>query len=141
MAADGISKLSIDGDEWASSAPNLQSNLSLFSPQQVELAKILLEAGQSHLFQQWPQPGVDDNEKRAFFDQVPSGENLTYGDESFVKFEEAGIREARKAAFVLVAGGLGERLGYNGIKVKLSTFIFRCPVVLCSVCIIIFSLF
>nr|GMD85205.1 UDP-sugar pyrophosphorylase [Ipomoea batatas] len=158
MAADGISKLSIDGDEWASSAPNLRSNLSLLSPQQVELAKILLEAGQSHLFQQWPQPGVDDNEKRAFFDQVaklnssypgglasyiktarelladskagnnpydgftpsvPSGENLTYGDESFVKFEEAGIKEARKAAFVLVAGGLGERLGYNGIKVAL----------------------
>ncbi|XP_019175123.1 PREDICTED: UDP-sugar pyrophosphorylase [Ipomoea nil] len=157
-AADGISKLSINGDEWASSAPNLRSNLSLLSPQQVELAKILLEAGQSHLFQQWPQPGVDDNEKRAFFDQVaklnssypgglasyiktarelladskagknpydgftpsvPSGENLTYGDESFVKFEEAGIREARKAAFVLVAGGLGERLGYNGIKVAL----------------------
>lgn len=73
--------------------------------------------------------------------QVPSGENLTYGDESFVKFEEAGIREARKAVFVLVAGGLGERLGYNGIKVKLSTSIFRCPVLLCSVCYILLFLF
>lgn len=31
--------------------------------------------------------------------------------------EEAGVREARNAAFVLVAGGLGERLGYKGIKV------------------------
>lgn len=49
--------------------------------------------------------------------QVPSGEVLTFGDVNFVKFEEAGIKEGRNAAFVLVAGGLGERLGYNGIKV------------------------
>ncbi|XP_065040304.1 UDP-sugar pyrophosphorylase isoform X2 [Musa acuminata AAA Group] len=33
--------------------------------------------------------------------------------------EEAGVREARRAAFVLVAGGLGERLGYKGIKLAL----------------------
>lgn len=52
--------------------------------------------------------------------QVPMGENLTFGDESFIKFEEVGVKEAHKAAFVLVAGGLGERLGYNGIKVKRS---------------------
>lgn len=49
--------------------------------------------------------------------QVPSGENLTYGDETFIKYEEIGVREVQNAAFVLVAGGLGERLGYNGIKV------------------------
>lgn len=49
--------------------------------------------------------------------QVPTGEVLTFGDDNFVNFEAAGIREAKKAAFVLVAGGLGERLGYNGIKV------------------------
>jgi len=28
------------------------------------------------------------------------------------------VREARNAAFVLVAGGLGERLGYSGIEVS-----------------------
>lgn len=49
--------------------------------------------------------------------QVPTGETLKFGDENFNKYEEAGVREARRAAFVLVAGGLGERLGYNGIKV------------------------
>lgn len=49
--------------------------------------------------------------------QVPTGEVLTFGDDSFVSFEDRGVKEARKAAFVLVAGGLGERLGYNGIKV------------------------
>ena len=51
------------------------------------------------------------------FLQVPTGEILSFGDDNFIKFEEAGVKEAQNAAFVLVAGGLGERLGYNGIKV------------------------
>lgn len=50
--------------------------------------------------------------------QVPSGEVLKFGDDNFIQYEDAGVREARNAAFVLVAGGLGERLGYNGIKVR-----------------------
>lgn len=37
---------------------------------QIELAKVLLEMGQSHLFEHWAEPGVDDEEKKAFFDQV-----------------------------------------------------------------------
>lgn len=53
--------------------------------------------------------------------QVPSGEVLTFGDDNFIKLEEAGVREAKNAAFVLVAGGLGERLGYKGIKVKFNS--------------------
>lgn len=40
-----------------------------------------------------------------------------------MKFEEAGVQEASQAVFVLVAGGLGERLGYSGIKVILRPFI------------------
>jgi len=36
----------------------------------VELVKMLIEMGQSHLFEEWPEPGVDDHEKTAFFDQV-----------------------------------------------------------------------
>ncbi|KAI4991615.1 hypothetical protein ZWY2020_040001 [Hordeum vulgare] len=32
----------------------------------------------------------------------------------------AGVKEARNPAFVLVAGGLGERLGYEGIKEKVA---------------------
>jgi UDP-sugar pyrophosphorylase len=50
--------------------------------------------------------------------QVPSGEVLTYGDYAFSRYEAEGVRQARDAAFVLVAGGLGERLGYSGIKVR-----------------------
>ncbi|KAK7282682.1 hypothetical protein RIF29_11654 [Crotalaria pallida] len=136
----------------------LGNNFDLLSPQQQELAKVLIENGQTHLFRDWPAPGVDDDDKKAFFDQiirldssypggleayirnakrlladskagknpfdgftpsVPTGETLTYGEENFIKFEETGVQEARKAAFVLVAGGLGERLGYSGIKVAL----------------------
>ncbi|XP_058753226.1 UDP-sugar pyrophospharylase-like [Vicia villosa] len=139
-------------------ASSLGDNFNLLSPQQQELVKMLLNNGQDHLFRDWPGPGVDDDEKKAFFDQlvlldssypggleayinnakrlladskagnnpfdgftpsVPTGETLKFGDESFNKYEEAGVREARRAAFVLVAGGLGERLGYNGIKVAL----------------------
>ncbi|GFQ01660.1 UDP-sugar pyrophosphorylase [Phtheirospermum japonicum] len=153
---DALANLAID--DWASTAPNLRKNLPVLSPQQVELAKMLLEMNQSHLFEHWPEPGVEDDEKREFFKQVarlnasypgglasyiktarelladskagknpydgftpsvPSGEALTFGEDNFVQYENAGVREARKAAFVLVAGGLGERLGYNGIKVAL----------------------
>ena len=37
---------------------------------QIELAKLLLETGQTHLFEHWAEPGVEDDEKKAFFDQV-----------------------------------------------------------------------
>lgn len=139
-------------------ASSFGDNLTLLSPQHQDLLKTLLDNDQGHLFRDWPNPGVDDDDKIAFFDQllrldssypggleayiqnakrlladskagknpfdgftpsVPTGETLTFGDENFIKFEETGVREARKAAFVLVAGGLGERLGYTGIKVAL----------------------
>ncbi|XAR62855.1 UTP--glucose-1-phosphate uridylyltransferase [Bertholletia excelsa] len=155
--AESLSKIDINGD-WACSAPNLQKNLSILSPDQIELAKTLLESKQSHLFEHWSEPGVDDGEKKSFFNQVdrlnssypgglasyiktarelladskagknpydgftpsvPLGESLSCGEDDFVHFEEAGVKEAQNAAFVLVAGGLGERLGYNGIKVAL----------------------
>lgn len=48
---------------------------------------------------------------------VPSGERLSFNDGTFAAAEELG--KAPKKAFVLVAGGLGERLGYHGIKVAL----------------------
>ncbi|KAG5067506.1 hypothetical protein GLYMA_04G245100v4 [Glycine max] len=141
-----------------SMASSLGDNFNLLSPQQQELVKMLLDNGQEHLFRDWPAPGVDDDHKNAFFDQltrldssypggleayitnakrlladskagrnpfdgftpsVPTGETLAFGDENYIKFEEAGVLEARKAAFVLVAGGLGERLGYSGIKLAL----------------------
>ncbi|GMI78375.1 UDP-sugar pyrophosphorylase [Hibiscus trionum] len=150
-----LSDLNINAGDWP---PNLVKNLHLLSPDEIELGKMLLEMGQGHLFQHWAEPGVHDDQKKAFFAQVaklnssypgglasyirtarelladsksgknpydgftpsvPTGENLSLGDDNFIKFEEAGVKEAKNAAFVLVAGGLGERLGYNGIKVAL----------------------
>lgn len=54
-----------------------------------------------------------------FTPSVPEGEKLIFSDDNFMMLEEEGVKEARYAAFVLVAGGLGERLGYNGIKLAL----------------------
>lgn len=50
---------------------------------------------------------------------VPAGKHLVAGNDEFLKLEKRGVEIANKSAFVLVAGGLGERLGYNGIKVAL----------------------
>ena len=50
---------------------------------------------------------------------VPEGERLDFGSDQFRELERAGVGAAADAAFVLVAGGLGERLGYSGIKVAL----------------------
>jgi len=48
---------------------------------------------------------------------VPQGEAFTVGSESFLSTEKLGLDEVGKCGFVLVAGGLGERLGYGDIKV------------------------
>jgi UDP-sugar pyrophosphorylase len=55
---------------------------------------------------------------------VPDGESLSYdgdGTMSFSDAEQAGRDAMPGAVFVLVAGGLGERLGYSGIKLSLET--------------------
>ena len=54
---------------------------------------------------------------------VPQGENVSIGTSEFDALEQKGISEIGKCGFVLVAGGLGERLGYGGIKVSLVLFI------------------
>ncbi|XP_059649640.1 uncharacterized protein LOC132295389 [Cornus florida] len=53
---------------------------------QVEIAKLLLEVGQTHLLQHWPEPGIDDDEKLAFFDQVARlNANYPGGLASYIK--------------------------------------------------------
>ena len=55
--------------------------------------------------------------------EVPDGVSLDYCSPDFRRHESAGARAAARsgggAGFVLVAGGLGERLGYSGIKLAL----------------------
>lgn len=55
---------------------------------------------------------------------VPEGESLKYdgkGTMDFSDAEQLGVEAMAGVAFCLVAGGLGERLGYSGIKLSLET--------------------
>uniref|UniRef100_A0A7S1BAW7 UTP-monosaccharide-1-phosphate uridylyltransferase n=1 Tax=Corethron hystrix TaxID=216773 RepID=A0A7S1BAW7_9STRA len=64
------------------------------------------------------------NPLQGFVPKVPRGETLDLSKENFEKYvqmENMGLQELGKCGFVLVAGGLGERLGYNGIKIGLPT--------------------
>jgi UDP-sugar pyrophosphorylase len=54
-----------------------------------------------------------------FEPHVPSGRRLTFGSEEFLAAEEVGLSVANRCAFVAVAGGLGERLGFGGIKIAI----------------------
>jgi UDP-sugar pyrophosphorylase len=58
--------------------------------------------------------------------EVPDGENMEVGSDAFRADERLGMQHIQNAAFVLVAGGLGERLGYDGIKVELPTETLTC---------------
>lgn len=51
--------------------------------------------------------------------EVPEGVFLKPGEEKMDKYEAEGLKELAKTGFVLIAGGLGERLGYSGIKIDL----------------------
>eukprot|EP01065_Artemidia_motanka_P006675 TRINITY_DN13271_c0_g1_i1.p1 TRINITY_DN13271_c0_g1~~TRINITY_DN13271_c0_g1_i1.p1 ORF type:complete len:616 (+),score=230.69 TRINITY_DN13271_c0_g1_i1:51-1850(+) len=51
--------------------------------------------------------------------KVPEGRRLFRSSPEFDSMNEAGIRQMGKTAFVLVAGGLGERLGFPDIKLSL----------------------
>lgn len=60
---------------------------------------------------------------------VPEGESLSFDEEGTMDFEEAeqiGLEGIADVALVLVAGGLGERLGYSGIKLSLETNLCTC---------------
>jgi UDP-sugar pyrophosphorylase len=50
---------------------------------------------------------------------VPEGVTISAGATTgtFEQYERSGLQASKHCAFVLVAGGLGERLGYHGIKV------------------------
>lgn len=49
---------------------------------------------------------------------IPAGEKFELGTEAYESTEALGLHHLGKVGFVLVAGGLGERLGYNGTKVR-----------------------
>lgn len=51
--------------------------------------------------------------------RVPAGASFDYASPEYRAAETEGAAQAASAGFVLVAGGLGERLGYSGIKLAL----------------------
>jgi UDP-sugar pyrophosphorylase len=59
------------------------------------------------------------NPLEGWIPEVPAGVALTPFSADYIKYEENGTSDIFNCGFVLVAGGLGERLGYNGIKVEL----------------------
>jgi UDP-sugar pyrophosphorylase len=62
-----------------------------------------------------------DNPFEGMTPSVPAGEKLDFGSDEFLSMERRGMSVIGDCAFVLVAGGLGERLGYGGIKISLPT--------------------
>jgi len=69
---------------------------------------------------------ADKNPFEGYTVEIPEGETMEIGSESFRADEQAGMAAMSQAVFVLVAGGLGERLGYDGIKVELPTETLTC---------------
>ena len=53
--------------------------------------------------------------------EVPVGQALTLGTDEYMDTEEIGMKQMGAVGFVLVTGGLGERLGYSSIKIGLPT--------------------
>lgn len=57
--------------------------------------------------------------------KVPLGERLAGetgpGSKRYAELETRGMQELARTAFCLVAGGLGERLGYPGIKIGITS--------------------
>ncbi len=79
----------------------------------IENAKVLLERSRK---------GV--NPLDGWKPSVPQGENFEIGTEEYDFMEKVGMTQMGKCGFVLVAGGLGERLGYSGIKVCVSILVY-----------------
>ena len=57
------------------------------------------------------------NPLEGYAPSIPAGHQLELGSPEFVKYEAVGA--SARCGFVVVAGGLGERLGYSGVKLEL----------------------
>ena len=73
-------------------------------------AKILLEDSKNNV-----------NPFKEYTPEVPLGFDVKVGSEQFYELDKLGFTEIENTVFVLVAGGLGERLGYPDIKIGIET--------------------
>ena len=67
-----------------------------------------------------------ENPLEGWIPSVPKGEAFTVGTDAFLSTEKLGLMEVGKCGFILVAGGLGERLGYGDIKVSFGELFLDC---------------
>ena len=77
-------------------------------PGYIDNARILLEKSRR-----------GENPLEGWRPEVPRGEAFEVGTDRWASVEKKGLPLLGKCGFVLVAGGLGERLGYGDIKVSL----------------------
>lgn len=78
-----------------------------------------LAAYVAHAKELLAESAADKNPFEGYAVEVPEGERMAIGSDAFREDERRGMVVAQDTVFVLVAGGLGERLGYGGIKVEL----------------------
>jgi UDP-sugar pyrophosphorylase len=56
----------------------------------------------------------------SYFAKVPTGQKVDFNNLSELdQLESVGLELIKDTCFVLVAGGLGERLGFDGIKISI----------------------
>ena len=72
----------------------------------LQRAKILLEDSKNNV-----------NPFKEYNPEVPLGFDIKIGSEQFYELDKLGFTQIKNTVFVLVAGGLGERLGYPDIKI------------------------
>ena len=76
----------------------------------IKRAKILLEDSKNNV-----------NPFKEYTPEVPLGFDIKIGSEQFYELDKLGFAQIKNTIFVLVAGGLGERLGYPDIKIGIET--------------------
>ena len=76
----------------------------------IKRAKILLEDSKNNV-----------NPFKDYTPEVPLGFDIKIGSDQFYELDKLGFEQIENTVFVLVAGGLGERLGYPDIKIGIET--------------------
>ena len=76
----------------------------------IQRAKVLLQNSKNNV-----------NPFKEFTPSIPTGFNINVGDDKFYELDKLGMEQIKDTVFVMVAGGLGERLGYPSIKIGIQT--------------------
>ena len=89
-AASAVTDDKPEGEEEQSSGPGWNGNKSLFSPEEIALGDALMDANQTHLFEEWPAPGTEDEEKKQMMQQLMKLSSQ-YSNGGLVGYERGGV--------------------------------------------------